>query len=103
MIKTNSIYTLNKKDPNAIVYPTADGKLVRVTREDFPSEEAFLAFKAWSDENFHEEEKLDTEKPTMSCRWTSFPKRLLLSLPMMSSWTESKNGQNAVEPQLIWS
>ena len=59
MIKTNSIYTLNKKDPNAIVYPTADGKLVRVTREDFPSEEAFLAFKAWSDENFHEEEKLD--------------------------------------------
>ena len=50
MIKTNSIYTLNKKDPNAIVYPTADGKLVRVTREDFPSEEAFLAFKAWSDE-----------------------------------------------------
>lgn len=59
MIKTNSIYTLNKKDPNAIVYPTADGKLIRVTREDFPSEEAFLAFKAWSDENFHEEEKLD--------------------------------------------
>ena len=30
MIKTNSIYTLNKKDPNAIVYPTADGKLIRV-------------------------------------------------------------------------
>lgn len=59
MIKTNSIYTLNKKGPNAIVYPTADGKLVRVTREDFPSEEAFLAFKAWSDENFHEEEKLN--------------------------------------------
>lgn len=59
MIKINSIYTLNKKDSNAIVYPTADGKLVRVTREDFPSEEAFLAFKAWSDENFHEEEKLD--------------------------------------------
>ena len=59
MIKTNSIYTLNQKDPNAIVYPTADGKLIRVTREDFPSEEAFLAFKAWSDENFHEEEKLD--------------------------------------------
>lgn len=59
MIKTNSIYTLNKKDPNAIVYPTADGKLIRVTCEDFPSEEAFLALKAWSDENFHEEEKLD--------------------------------------------
>ncbi len=54
-----SIYALNKKDPDAIVYPTADGKLVRVTREDFPSEADFLAFKAWSDENFHEEENLD--------------------------------------------
>ena len=54
-----SIYALNKKDPDAIVYPTADGTLVRVTREDFPSEADFLAFKVWSDENFHEEEKLD--------------------------------------------
>ena len=54
-----SIYALNKKDPDAIVYPTADGKTVRVTREYFPSEDAFLAFKAWSDENFHEEENLD--------------------------------------------
>ena len=54
-----SIYALNKKDPDAIVYPTADGKTVRVTREDFPSEEDYLAFKAWSDENFHEEENLD--------------------------------------------
>ena len=54
-----SIYALNKKDPDAVVYPTADGKTVRVTREDFPSEEDFLAFKAWSDENFHEEENLD--------------------------------------------
>lgn len=59
MFNKNSIYTLNKKNPDAIVYPTADGKLVYVTRADFPSEEAFLALKAWSDENFHEEEKLD--------------------------------------------
>ena len=49
-----SIYALNKNDPDAIVYPTADGKTVRVNREDYPSEDAFLAFKAWSDENFHE-------------------------------------------------
>lgn len=54
-----SIYALNKKDPDAIVYPTADGALIRVTRGDFPSEADFLAFKAWSDENFHKEEKLD--------------------------------------------
>ncbi|MEE1526153.1 MAG: sigma-70 family RNA polymerase sigma factor [Blautia sp.] len=59
MVNKNSIYALNKKDPDAIVYPSASGKPIRVTREDFPSEEEFLAFKKWSDENFHEEEKLD--------------------------------------------
>ena len=59
MVNKNSIYALNKKDPDAIVYPSANGKLIRVTREDFPSEVEFLAFKKWSDENFHEEEKLD--------------------------------------------
>ena len=59
MIKKNSIYSLNKKNPDAIVYPSATGKPVFVTREDFPSEEEFLAFKRWSDENFHSEEKLD--------------------------------------------
>ena len=59
MVSKNSIYALNKKDPDAIVYPSANGKLIRITREDFPSEEEFLAFKKWSDENFHEEEKLD--------------------------------------------
>lgn len=59
MVNKNSIYVLNKKDPDAIVYPTAEGKRIRITRDDFPSEEEFLAFKKWSDENFHEEEKLD--------------------------------------------
>lgn len=59
MVNKNSIYALNKKNPDAIVYPAADGKPVFVTREDFASEEEFLAFKKWSDEAFHEEEKLD--------------------------------------------
>ena len=59
MFNKNSLYALNKKDPDAIVYPTADGKTVRITREDFPSEEEFLAFKAWSDENFHKEDNRD--------------------------------------------
>ena len=59
MANKNSIYSLNKKNPDAIVYPSATGKPVFVTREDFPSEEEFLAFKKWSDENFHSEEKLD--------------------------------------------
>ncbi len=59
MFNKNSLYALNKKDPDAIVYPTADGKTVRITREDFPSEEEFIAFKAWSDENFHKEDNRD--------------------------------------------
>ncbi len=59
MVNKNSIYTLNKKNPDAIVYPSATGKPIVITRDDFPSEEEFLAFKKWSDENFHEEEKLD--------------------------------------------
>ena len=59
MFNKNSLYALNKKDPDAIVYPTADGKTVRITREDFSSEEEFLAFKAWSDENFHKEDNRD--------------------------------------------
>ena len=59
MYKKNSIYSINKKHEDAIIYPFADGKEARITREDFPSEEAFLAFKAWSDENFHKEDNRD--------------------------------------------
>lgn len=59
MVKKDSLYSINKKNPDAVVYKFADGEERRITREDFPTEEAFLAFKAWSDENFHEEEKLD--------------------------------------------
>lgn len=59
MFHKTSIYALNKKDPDAIVYPSAAGKPVRITREDFASEAEFLAFKAWSDEDFHREENLD--------------------------------------------
>ena len=59
MFNKNSIYALNKKDPDAIVYPSVTGKPVRITRDDFPSEEDFIAFKAWSDENFHKEDNRD--------------------------------------------
>ena len=59
MVNKNSIYSLNKNNPDAIVYPSTTGKPVFVTRDDFPSEEEFLAFKKWSDENFQEEVKLD--------------------------------------------
>ena len=52
MFKKDSIYSINKKHSDAVVYVFADGTEQRITREDFPTEEAFLAFKAWSDENY---------------------------------------------------
>ncbi len=54
-----SIYTLNKKDPEAIVYTDADKHIIRLTCEDFDTEADFLKWKAWSDENYHAEEKND--------------------------------------------
>jgi len=52
MFKKDSIYSINKKHADAVVYLFADGTEHRITREDFSSEEEFLAFKAWSDENY---------------------------------------------------
>lgn len=57
MFDNKSIYALNKKDPDAIVYRDADGYIRRLTRTDFSSEEEFLKWKAWSDENYHDAEK----------------------------------------------
>ena len=59
MFNKNSIFALNKKDPNAIVYPDANGNLIRLTCDDFSSEEEFLRWKSWSDNNFHGEENGD--------------------------------------------
>jgi len=59
MYKKDSLYLINKKNPDAIVYKFATGEQYEVTRADFPSEEEFLAFKAWSDEDFHTEDKRD--------------------------------------------
>lgn len=59
MFKKDSLYSINKKNPDAVVYKFADGEESRITRADFATEEEFLAFKVWSDEDFHEEEKLD--------------------------------------------
>ena len=57
MFKKDSLYSINKKNPDAIVYKFADGTQSIVTREDFATEEEFLAFKAWSDEDLHTEDK----------------------------------------------
>ena len=54
-----SIYTLNKKDSDAIVYTDADKHIIRLTREDFDTEADFLKWKEWSDADYHREEKRD--------------------------------------------
>ena len=59
MLNRKSIYSLNKKDPDAIVYMDAERNIVRLTREDFDTEADFLKWKSWSDENYHDTEKND--------------------------------------------
>ena len=53
MFDTKSDYSLNKGDPDAIVCRSADGVHIRLTREDFDSEEEFLRWKSWSDDDYH--------------------------------------------------
>lgn len=52
MFDQKSDYALNKKDPDAIVFKTAAGAYIRLHREDFSSEEEFLRWKGWSDEDY---------------------------------------------------
>ena len=59
MFNRKSIYARNKKDPDAIVYMDANEVIIRLTREDFASEEEFLKWKSWSDGNYHTEDNQD--------------------------------------------
>ena len=74
MFDTRSVYALNKLDKDAIVYPSVTGEDIRLTREDFSSEEEFLYWKKKSDANYHKTENdgqndsrclsLDTQRDT---------------------------------------
>ena len=59
---------LNKKDHEAIVCPSATGVHIRLTRENFASEDEFQRWKAWSDESYHQIENTGTNfsKRTLS-------------------------------------
>ena len=59
MFNRKSSYALNKKEVNAIIYIDANENIIRLTREDFASEEEFQKWKAWSDENYHTEDNRD--------------------------------------------
>lgn len=59
MFDPKSDYALNKKDQEAIVCPSATGVHIRLTREDFASEEEFLYWKSLSDSDYHDTEKAE--------------------------------------------
>ena len=76
MFKYKSVYSLNKKDTNAIVYPCADGTLCRLTRKDFASEAEFLYWKERSDRNYHKQEKADHIQANHSISLESLPEKV---------------------------
>ena len=56
MFDKKSDYALNKHDQDSIIYISVNGR-IRLTCADFSSEEEFLKWKAWSDEDYHETQK----------------------------------------------
>lgn len=59
MFDNKTIYTLNKKDSDAIVYTDAEGRILRLTYKDFASKEEFEIWKKWSDMQYHQWEIRD--------------------------------------------
>ena len=59
MFNPKTLYALNKKDPDAIVYTNADGQICRLTCGDFDSPEEFDRWKEWSDQDLHTEDNRD--------------------------------------------
>lgn len=56
MFDTQSDFALNKRDQEAIVCKSVTGRHIRLTRENFSSEEEFLSWKAFSDKDYGEQE-----------------------------------------------
>lgn len=77
MFNRKSYYALNKKDSNAIVYTDANENITRLTRADFVSEEEFLKWKAWSDENYHTEDNGDVVEDKHNVSINGIPESLL--------------------------
>ena len=57
MFDTKSDFALNKLDQDAIVCRSVTGVHIRLTREDFASEEEFFRWKVWSDGDYYDTEK----------------------------------------------
>lgn len=67
MFNRKSDYALNKLSPDAIVYRSASGVHIRLTCEDFASEEEFLHWKDWSDGSYCEIERSDASYSKHTC------------------------------------
>ena len=67
MFDKKSDYALNKLDRDAIVYKSASGVHIRLTRADFASEGEFLRWKDWSDDSYCEIEKADASYSKHTC------------------------------------
>lgn len=85
MYDRRSVCALNKKKPDAIVLPDADGNLICLTCADFTDDAEFRRWKRWSDQDFHAEDKTMWRKVTTPHLWTWFRKPPLL-FPMRRLW-----------------
>ncbi len=55
MYNKKSDYALNKKNKEAIVSRNAAGEFIKLTKEEFASEEEFAHWKEWSDNEYRQE------------------------------------------------
>lgn len=76
-----SDYELNAKDPDAIVYRDAYGKITRLTRKDFSSEEEFKKWKKISDDDLHESHKRDHVEEVHTVPLDVFADTTFLAVP----------------------
>ena len=82
MYNKKSVYALNKYDAEAIVYPSAEGETVRLTRQDFNSDAEFMFWKQWSDQNYHVEDNADVREARHTIPIDLLPEHAL-SIPGM--------------------
>lgn len=76
-----SDYELNARDPDAIVYRDAYGKITRLTRKDFSSEEEFQKWKSISDADYHESHNRDHVEEVHTVPLAFFSESSFLSTP----------------------
>lgn len=77
MYNKKSVYALNKHDAEAIVYPSAEGETVRLTRQDFNTDAEFMFWKQWSDQDYHAEDNADVREARHTIPIDLLPEQVL--------------------------